>query len=408
MRFLLVDDDEQKIALLREFLIERGVKLSDILIAEHAAGARMHLEHGAVDALLIDILLPARKGGRPQGQNSIELLRQIVEDGTTPSPKHIFGITANQEAFAEFEDEFRSLVTQVLHVTPGEHAWRTSLSALLLLIRRIDEARIANDVDICILNALRTPELEAVYATWPLSLGEEQILKRNILYRDGTVVLDGVHRRIVCAHLCQMGPVACAHAATALLDAFRPRIILMTGVCGGFADHVRIGDVVIAERSWDWQAGKWGDGGNLATALDQRHAAAELVAEARGVEEILDDIYASYSGPRPNTPPRLVFGPMVTGSAVVASLDIQEVFRKQHRKMVGVDMECYGLYFAAESHSGCPVRAIAIKAVSDLADRGKEDNFQRYCSHLSARVSLELVRRYFRRQAGGSAQDERG
>ncbi|NHL00499.1 response regulator [Rubrivivax benzoatilyticus] len=397
MRFLIVDDDSDKIRLVREFLIGQRVDAADVLSAEHAAGARMLLEQVSVDVLLIDVLLPVRRGGQPHGEHSVELLRQIVEDGTTPSPRHILGMTASPDAIAEFGDDFRRLVTQVLHVAPGEHAWRDSLNALLLLLQRIEDARDANDYDICVLNALRAPELEAVISSWPLTLGAEQILARNILYRQGSVLLNGVERRIACAHLSQMGPIASAHAATAMLAEFRPRVLLMTGICGGFAEHVAIGDIVVAEKSWDWQAGKWSDEGTLATALDQRDPAPELVAEARGLESVLPGLYAEYEGPRPSKPPRLVVGPMVSGSSVVASLDIQKVFRNQHRKMAGVDMECYGIYYAAANHAGAPVRAICVKSVSDLADRAKGDDFQTYCSQMSARVALEMVRRYFSR-----------
>lgn len=394
MRFLIVDDDPKKIAVIRACLEDEGVVGGDILIAEHAAEARVLLEKGSIDVLLIDVLLPVRRGAPPKGENSIELLRQIVEDGTTTSPGRIFGITADKDALAEYEDEFRSLVTQVLHVAPGEDDWRESLRALLLMLRRIDDARDVYDYDICVLNALRVPELEAVYDSWPVELGDEQLLGRNVIYRIGTVNLGGSNKRIVCAHLSQMGPVASTHASTLLLNMFRPRIMLMTGICGGFSDQVKVGDVLVADVSWDWQAGKWSDEGTLATALDQRKGAAELMAVAQGLAHIPKMIHAEYSGVRPVAEPQLVIGPMVTGSSVVASLDIQKVFRKQHRKMMGVDMECYGLYYAVENHAGAPVRAFCVKAVSDLADRAKEDDFQRYCSHLSARVALEVARRY--------------
>ena len=66
--------------------------------------------------------------------------------------------------------------------------------------------------------------------------------------------------------------------------------------------------------------------------------------------------------------------------------------------MVGVDMECYGLYYAAANHAGAPVRTICIKAVSDLADRAKDDDFQVYGSHLSAQLALEVLTRAFTRQ----------
>lgn len=395
MRFLIVDDDPQKISVIRDFLIQQRVDPGDVISAEHAAEARIHLEKTPFDALLIDVLLPVRKGSPPRGDNSIELLRQIVDDGTTPAPRYILGITASLDARAEFDEDFKSLVTQILHVAPGEDAWRESLAALLRLLTRVGAAEEANDYDICVLNALRSPELEAIYESWPLHLGPEKLLRRNILCRTGTISLDGIDRRVACSHLSQMGPIASAHAATALLTEFRPRVLLMTGFCGGFADHVNIGDVVVAEKSWDWQAGKWSDEGMLATSLDQRAAASELVAAARGGEDELPGMHESFPGTKPEAVPKLVVGPMVTGSSVVASLDIQKVFRKQHRKMVGIDMECYGLYYAAENHAGAPVKTICIKAVSDLADRAKGNDFQSYCSHMSALVALEVVRRYF-------------
>lgn len=396
MRFLIVDDDPLKASVVSAFLVENGVQEGDIFVAEHAAGARILLADSCVDVLLIDVLLPARQGALPRGENSIELLRQIIEDGTTRAPKHILGITASLEAQANFDTEFRGLVTQLLHVAPGYDTWRDALKMLLQWIHHV-EVDESNDYDICVLNALRTPELEAVHSSWPLLLGEEVLLRKNILCQTGTVTLGDVDRRIVCAHLSQMGPISAAHAATALLTEYRPRILLMTGICGGFSEHVCIGDVIIAEKSWDWQAGKWTEDGSLATASDQRAAAPELVALARSAESALLPLYKKYELSKPSIAPKLVVGPMVTGSSVIASLDIQKAFRNQHRKMVGVDMECYGLYYAAENHAAAPVKAICIKAVSDLADRAKGDDFQVYASHISAQLALDVVARFFTR-----------
>lgn len=394
MRVLIVDDDPFKVSTVRTFLIDRGVRKEDIFVAEHASEARILLADSYVDILLIDVLLPARKGALPLGENSLELLRQIVDDGTTPAPRYILGMTASLEAQADFNDDFNSLVTQLLHVAPGHDSWRDAIKALLQLIQRV-EVDESNDYDICVLNALRAPELEAVYSSWPLNLGSETLLSKNILCRTGTILLGGKDRRIVCAHLSQMGPVSAAHAATAMLTEYRPRILLMTGICGGFTDSVKLGDVIVAEKSWDWQAGKWSGDGTLAPALDQRGAAPELVALARSVESRLSSLYQECLLKKPDVAPRLIVGPMVTGSSVVASLDIQKLFRNQHRKMVGVDMECYGLYYAAENHAGAPVRVLCVKTVSDLADEVKSDDLQPYGSNISAGFALEVLTRFF-------------
>lgn len=396
MRFLIVDDDAGKVSAIRKFLRSRNVDNESIAVAEHAAAARVELAKSSVDVLFIDVLLPVRAGARPDGENSLELLRQIVEDGTSPAPKYIYGMTASLDALTAYDKEFRSLVTQVLLVEPGSSEWQEPLGMLLQFLERT-KIHDKNDYDICVLNALRVPELEAVYASWPLRLGDESLLCRNVVYRTGALRLDGEEKRIACAHLSQMGPVSATHAATVLLQEFRPRVLVMTGICGGFSDTVGIGDLIVAEKSWDWQAGKWSDKGALATAPDQRDGSAELVTLSHDVSDVLSDAHKAYTEERPELPPRVLVGPMVTGSAVIASAEFQHVFRGQHRKIVGVDMECYGLYYAAENHAGAPVKVLCAKAVSDLADHSKSDDYQRYCSYISAVGVLEIIRRHFQR-----------
>ncbi|WP_322470199.1 response regulator [Hydrogenophaga sp. SNF1] len=397
MRVLLVDDEQHKREALLNFLASKGVERESIVVAEHAAAARVRLNESAFDVLLLDVLLPSRAGARPSGEHSVELLRQIVEDGTSTAPQFIIGITADAQGSVDYAAEFKALVTHVVHFNPGDGVWQQMLSVVLQLLKRQEQAKQANDYDVVVLDALRSPELETLLEVWPVQLGSEKLLCRNILHSTGTLELDGTTRRVACAHLSQMGPIASAHAAATLLTELRPRLLVMTGICGGFSKEVSIGDLVIADKSWDWQAGKWTEGGTLAPSVDPRDGAADLVAYARTIEKAVKVAYDRFTGhEKPVTAPRLVAGPMVTGSAVVASNDIQEVFKGQHRKMAGVDMECYGMYYAASNHAGAPVRTLCIKAVSDLADRAKTDDLQHYCSYISAAAMLEVVRLHFR------------
>lgn len=397
MRFLLVDDDQIKHEAIVNFLTSKGVDRESIVVVEHAAAARVKLNESAFDVLLLDILLPARAGARPSGEHSVELLRQIVDDGTSTAPQFIIGITADVQGTLDYAAEFKTLVTQVVHFNLGDSIWQDMLSVVLQLLKRQEQAKQTNDYDLVVLNALRSPELENLLKVWPVNLGAEKLLCQNILHSTGTLELDGTIRRVACAHLSQMGPIASAHAAATLLTEYRPRLIVMTGICGGFSSEVSIGDLVIADKSWDWQAGKWTEDGVLAPSVDPRDGAADLVAYARTINEPVKLAHASFTDfPKPPVHPRLVVGPMVTGSAVVASKDIQEVFKGQHRKMAGIDMECYGMYYAASNHAGAPVRTLCIKAVSDLADRAKADNHQQYCSYISAAAMFEVVRLHFK------------
>ena len=110
----------------------------------------------------------------------------------------------------------------------------------------------------------------------------------------------------------------------------------------------------------------------------------------------MQSFYQQYTGHRPPNHPKLISAPMVSGSSVVASADIQKVFRGQHRKMAAIDMECYGVYYSCANHYGQATKMICIKSVSDLADRAKDDNYQSYCSFISASVALRLIEKYFK------------
>lgn len=398
MHVLLIDDSELKINQLKRFLIDQGIDENDLLIAEDAVDASKKLLKHKIDLMLIDVLLPARKDAKPLADTSINLLRQIVEDEILPTPTHILGVTACEETRNAFDDQFRELVTNVLHVSADQDDWKKILQPYVQRLLRTENENTSFIYDVVILNALRKPELEAIHKSWPLNLSEEKLLGSNINCRTGHLNLDsGKTLKIACAHLNQMGPIAATHSTEVILRQLKPRVLIMTGICGGFSDTVSVGDVVVADKSWDWQAGKWTEDETLQSASDPKEADYELVALAKTIDADMQSFYESYREYRPRDYPKLISAPMVSGSAVVASADIQKVFRGQHRKMAAIDMECYGLYYSCANHHGQATKVICIKSVSDLADRAKDDDFHNYCSFISASVALRLIEKFFNR-----------
>lgn len=397
MHILLIDDSDLKINQLKRFLIEQGIEENDLLIAKDAADASRKLNNYKIDLMLIDVLLPARKDAKPRADSSINLLRLIVEDGILPTPAHILGVTACEDTRNAVDDQFRELVTNVLHVSADQDDWKGVLKQYVQRLLRVENENTSFIYDVVVLNALRKPELEAIYSSWPLELTDEKLVGTNINCKTGYLKLSNDKTlKIACAHLSQMGPVAATHSTEVILRQFRPRVIIMTGICGGFSDAVSVGDVVIAEKSWDWQSGKWVEDWSLQAAADPKEASPELVSLAKTIDSDMQSFYQQYTGYRPPNHPKLISAPMVSGSSVVASADIQKIFRTQHRKMAAIDMECYGLYYSCANHHGQATKMICIKSVSDLADRAKDDNFQSYCSFISACVGLKLIDKYFK------------
>src|ERR1700704_3754969 len=68
------------------------------------------------------------------------------------------------------------------------------------------------------------------------------------------------HRlRIVVARAPDMGKGSALTTLVPLVDTLRPSCIAMCGVCAGRAGKTALGDVVVGERLYDYDAGKWTD-----------------------------------------------------------------------------------------------------------------------------------------------------
>jgi nucleoside phosphorylase len=392
---IVVDDDEVKSNALVSEMRTLGVPEDHIVSVTDASAARRVLNARFFDVMLLDVLLPAHSGAKPAGETSVDFLREILEDGALHAPTHIVAITADAEAVDRHGPAFRQMVAQVLHVQVDSASWRQSLKVLLSRTEAERLAKSAYDLDVCIQTALRRPELSSLLSTWDANWSPEEHIARGVLIRRGTLRIGTTQVRVACAHASQMGIAATMHLSSVLLAEFRPRVLAMTGICGGVGAGMGLGDVVVADKSWDWQSGKWNEKGELLTAMDQKEASPDLVAWSRGSEDDIQRWSESFSGKRPKRTPLLHVAPIVSGSAVVQHSAMRQIMLEQHRKVAAVDMECYGLYFAANNARVPSPKVLCVKSVSDMADVSKVDDYQEYCSYLSARVLLATLERYF-------------
>jgi nucleoside phosphorylase/CheY-like chemotaxis protein len=389
---LIADDDKVKIDMICRELVKSGISNDDIQSVTDLAAARNKLTENHYDLLLLDIVIPPRDNAKESAEHGVEFLRQIIDDELIPAPANIIGITSDSDANLQSQSEFKRMTTQILYIDPTLEEWKQSLKQL---IAKIYSSKTFNhDVDVCFITALRSPELSEI-CKLPCNWSEEISLGNGMVYRKGIFLLGEKNIRVICLHCPQMGIVSSTLTTRIAIEIFKPRLMIMTGICGGIDGQVAIGDVILAEKSWDWQSGKWLDNGHFEIAPDQKDASGELISLARKSEGKLVELHRKFYGERPAVPSVLHVGPMVSGSAVVADPTMHERFISQHRKSMGIDMECYGVYFASSLSLEPKPKFICIKSVSDLANREKSNNFQQYCSYLSAQLGFELVAEYF-------------
>lgn len=383
MRFLIVDDDGNKVRVVRTLIEDCGVEASAISVAEDAVSARRLLNERDFEVVFLDVLLPARRGRAPSGDVSADLLREMHEGGGLRCPGCVIGMTADLDARSRHWEEFGELASCILHVESGSDHWKEPLRRAVLA--RVDrrKAQRAYDYDLCVLTALRDPEFSAFVRCSGIRWTREELLFRGVWVRSGEMKIGDRTLQVACAHSTSMGMVAATSLAERMVGMFTPRYLLMTGFCGGIGKDLSLGDLVVAEKAWDWQSGKHVHEEFL-SSVDQKDGCPDLIAAAKKVAQSQDSMRAIGAS-------TVHVAPMVSGSAVVADVSIHQLLQQQHRKVAAVDMEAYGVYYAASLSSPEP-SVLCIKGVADLADSAKSDGIQQQCSEASARFAVEVIK----------------
>ncbi|RUO93171.1 response regulator [Corallococcus sp. AB018] len=412
---LIVDDEQVKLQRLVAILTEAGVGRDDISIAQNCFDAREKLRRNSYGLMVLDLALPNRPEDRPSDSGGLDLIEEIhVREGYY-RPAHIVAVTAREDLSREHEDRLAERLINLLFFDQAQERWQNQIRALVADLLKIGRSPgpVQFGVDVCVVTALREPELKAV-RNLPWRFGPLRLLDHTSSYYEGSFEVSGRRFSVVATAAPRMGLVASALHTMKFIEAFRPRILVMAGICGGVVGRADIGDVVLATPVWEWQSGKRvrdEKSGGVRFQSDPHQLDVEPIVSSR-YERMIEDgaawaaILGSWPAPKPKNPLRGVVGPVASGSSVLADgLTVSEIKDAQHRKLTAIEMEIYGVYAAAREASEPRPLVFALKAVSDLSDSGKSDDFQDYASHVSAqvvRVFLEKnILEFVERSEGG-------
>lgn len=207
----------------------------------------------------------------------------------------------------------------------------------------------------------------------------------------------------------KMGMPEAATVTTRMIDIFNPQYVVMTGIAAGInPKEQNFLDLLIPDRVFNWQSGKYKVKNELNNYEDKTlhifekdHRGPETFLDSNNIfslkkDEIVNKIllkskFDTFDIAKPSTINIFNEG-MVSGSAVVADIDIVND-KIEERKIYGIDMEAYGVVFACNNAPTKP-KPIIIKAISDFADKEKNDACQPAGMHLSAEAFYVLFNEY--------------
>lgn len=394
---LLVEDTPAKKRKLFERMRAEPNLFSDPEVAMCTADAIRRLQDKQYDLMVLDIVIPNRADDHPHEQNSMDLLSRLDSgSGGLKRPRHVLPISADVQS-AVVSEFFKGRPWGCIHYREDSEEALDNIVKIAQWIhaRRVDEVR-GSLCEIFIVAALEEPEFTALEAVFP-EIGPLEPLDGTQLVRYGQVKCDDRMITIGLGFAPRMGPVASAVLCTKVLEIVRPKLILMAGICGAVGDKADIGDLVAAEASWDWQSGKYVENGNeFEIAPHQLNVPAKvlnILIKMKRDNSLWSSFYKEASSLKLGIP-KLVRGPVATGASVVADERvIKKIREEQNKNVVGVDMETYAVYAACAS-ADYNAGALSLKAVSDKANREKDDRYQPYAAQVSANAIKHLLLNY--------------
>lgn len=177
--------------------------------------------------------------------------------------------------------------------------------------------------------------------------------------------------RVVIISPGRMGRASAASTTAEAIRSFKPQLVVVIGIAGGFKDRdVALGDIIVADQIIDYELQKVGP-----RKIRYRWAAYPCDRAVDQIAQRLDvsDFAARIPVKRPRRGQSLIhFGGVLSGDKVVANGKILKVPKAVWGKAIGVEMEALGVAIACHDSS---TRVAMVRAVSDFADSRKSTKF---------------------------------
>ncbi|RYY00601.1 response regulator [bacterium] len=352
IQIIVVEDNQHKQDNIREIVLNSGnIKSDDLKIVGSIKEAKKLLYENYYDLLILDLVLPIEEGMDASARNGIEFLNDIHTSPMIKPPIHIVGLSGFSDMVQEYHEQFSKKLWNLINYEADSTAWHDQLKTIIFHLVKTRERFLQTSVkkhlyDVAIITALPSPEFEAILKLNDKKWEEVEVEDDFIKYYKSTFIKEGKCMTIIAATADQMGMTASSHLATKLILYFKPKYLIMSGICAGLKDRgLGFGDILVAEQSWDSGSGKMiekkkeldSEIADIVFEPDTRdiQLSADLKAKISNFKltkpNILDDIQNNWSGDTPSTKLRLHLGQIASGSYVISS-DSTLNEMKEHKK----------------------------------------------------------------------------
>ncbi len=211
-----------------------------------------------------------------------------------------------------------------------------------------------------------------------------------------------LHGHEVVAVLSRIGKVAAATTATVLIERFGVKQIFFTGVAGGLASGVNVGDIVVGRSFMQHDMD--------ASPIFPRHEVPLYGRSRFDADAALSDVLlgavnaiATHTGGILSAEASIEFGIdkpevheglIVSGDRFVSTTAECNVLRNELPDALAVEMECAAVAQVCLDYG---VEFAAVRTISDRADDAAHVDFTRFIGEVASVYSMRIVDEFFRR-----------
>lgn len=408
MRILILEDENTKATRIKSVLSEKSyVSEQQIDIVPSIKDAVRQLMSEKYDLLITDMLIPCDYGTPTIENGGLELITTINKNPKIIAPQNIIVLTAHRELQEKYRKEVEKWSFDTIVYDSSSVEWENKIIDKVSYLQRVQESpqkRRKYNFDVAIITAVDR-EFNAVkqLSKWDKIEVEDD----STYFITATWTGKNGNIKVVCTKLPQMGMVAAATMSMKLIENFSPKYIIMPGIAAGLKDEYEFGDIILPREVKDYCSGKYSTPNNEAGKLEAQenpikyfvpsafsiHTEGDIVNYASAdYSEILAEIHSKWIKQGQYRVPQIRTGYMASGDSVIQNDTIVKRMITNHlRHADGLDMEAYGLYYAASQAKRPKPIPICIKAISDFANKDKSDDHQEYAAYVSATFMKHFV-----------------
>ena len=401
---LLLEDMREKAQSICEVISECGDGF-DIKTVVSVQEAKEYLSSNSYDLFLVDINVPVRYPEEPVRDAGIDLVKEIylVRDSV---PAHIIGITAYEEIYVNACLEFGDMMFSVIKYEASSLEWKDKLSKHVTYIKmsqsvKRDQLSEEYNYDIGVICAVES-EFKQLLGINEYNWVRDDSFPDCTGYYIGKISVNNKPDITVVAGMqSQMGIAPSASLVQKMVHYYKPRYLCMVGIAAGVdRSATNFGDIILADFSYDYQSGKLTErAGEKVFEPDPRQIPIEPDVKAKFQNAKIDQtlfskIMGDWNGKEYDTVLKLHIGGLASGAAVLSDSESVQGISQYQRKLLGIDMETYGVYYSALNGLSPKPKYFSIKSISDYADNEKSDDHQPYAAFTSSKFLYYFAKQY--------------